>query len=54
MLGQQARETGGGAPGGQTRDVLPSFTEKQGDGVGKSGMGLDEGVLMGRVRAAFN
>lgn len=42
------------SPRGQTWDMLPSFTEKQGDGVGKSGMGLDEGVLMGGVRAAFN
>ena len=54
MLCQQARETGEGAPGGQTWDMLPSFTEKQGNGVGKSGMGLDEGVLMGGVKVAFN
>lgn len=54
VLCQQARETGEGAPGGQTWDMLPSFTEKQGNGVGKSGMGLDEGVLMGGVKVAFN
>lgn len=33
---------------------FPASLKNKGDGVGKSGMGLDEGVLMGGVRAAFN
>ena len=49
VLCQQARETGEGAPGGQTWDMLPSFTEKQGDRVGKSGMGFADGGSQGCI-----